>query len=149
MTSSRHKLEHSKNQFNIRFFYYFFFPTKVNKYWHKLPCEVVEPPSWEAFRNWQEIALSNMFSLDTHWTGSWTRWLPGSLPAWIIWWFCKWLMLNSGTILFYHKQMHKIGEPNHSLEMVISLHWLPRWGQGFSRWMTVRCLQSGETNLIH
>lgn len=123
MTGSRPKVEHGIFQFNIRFFF-LFFPTKVIKYWHRLLSEAVESPSWEVFRNWQEMAPSNMFSLDMLWAGRWTKWLPGSPPAWIIQRFYKWVMLNSGTILFYHKQVHKIGELDTSLEMLISLHWL-------------------------
>lgn len=86
MTGSRHTLEYGKFIFNIRFSFCFF-PRRWPNDWHSLPSTLVESPSWEVFRNWQEMALSNLLSWDMLWARSWTSWLPGSLPAWIIWLF--------------------------------------------------------------
>lgn len=43
-------------------------------------------------------------------------------------------MLNSGTILFYHKQEHKTAELDNSLEMLISFHLLQSESRGLAHW---------------
>ncbi|GAB0185421.1 hypothetical protein GRJ2_001007400 [Grus japonensis] len=52
-----YKLEHRKFHLNMR---KNFFTLRVTKHWHRLPREVVEPPSLEIFKTCLDMILCNL-----------------------------------------------------------------------------------------
>ncbi|KFV77923.1 hypothetical protein N308_11534, partial [Struthio camelus australis] len=51
-----HKLKHRKLRLNMR---KKFFAARVTEHWHRLPREVVEPPSLEIFKTRLDVILGN------------------------------------------------------------------------------------------
>ena len=65
-----HELEHRRFPLNIK---NHFVTVRVTERWHRLPREVVAPPSLEIFKSHLDIVLSNWHQVALHEQGGWTR----------------------------------------------------------------------------